>query len=52
MQRFADRRRGLTAADLVDGETLLHTDVTTRNVLVADRLWGVDWSSPARTMDR
>ncbi|MBX7268748.1 hypothetical protein KIF24_23825 [Micromonospora sp. Llam7] len=48
VQHFADRWRGLIAPDLVNGETLLHTDVTPRNFLVADRLRLVDWSSPAR----
>ncbi|GIJ06850.1 hypothetical protein ACFFMR_07490 [Micromonospora andamanensis] len=48
VQRFADRWRGLIAPGLVDGDTLLHTDMTPRNFLVADRLRLVDWSSPAR----
>ncbi|MCZ7420713.1 hypothetical protein O7605_14435 [Verrucosispora sp. WMMA2121] len=47
VQRFADRWCGLIAPELVDGDTLLHTDMTPRNFLVADRLRLVDWSSPA-----
>ncbi|MEW2381446.1 hypothetical protein AB0873_05045 [Micromonospora sp. NPDC047707] len=48
VQRFADRWRDLIAAELVDGDTLLHTDMTPRNFLLAVRLRLVDWSSPAR----
>ncbi|MFG2102514.1 hypothetical protein ACGFJ5_18155 [Micromonospora echinaurantiaca] len=48
VQRFADRWRDLIAPELVAGDTLLHTDMTPRNFLLADRLRLVDWSSPAR----
>ncbi|PWU52353.1 hypothetical protein DLJ47_19155 [Micromonospora sp. S4605] len=48
VQRFADRWRDLIAPELVDGDTLLHTDLTLRNFLLGDRLRLVDWSSPAR----
>ncbi|QGN50487.1 hypothetical protein ACN26Y_02425 [Micromonospora sp. WMMD558] len=47
LQRFADRWRDLIAAELVDGDTLLHTDMMPRNFLLADRLRLVHWSSPA-----
>ncbi|WP_051724168.1 hypothetical protein [Micromonospora chokoriensis] len=50
---FADRWHTLVDPELVDGDTLLHTDMTPRNFLVpegqaesATRL--VDWSAPAR----
>ncbi|MEU4644784.1 hypothetical protein [Micromonospora sp. NPDC023814] len=55
---FADRWRTLIAPELVDGDTLLHTDMTPRNFLIesrSDRDVGetrivrlVDWSGPAR----
>lgn len=48
VQRFADRWRGLIAPELVDGDTLLHTDMTPRNFLIGDRLRLVDWSAPCR----
>ncbi|MGN9778819.1 hypothetical protein ACTMS0_24110 [Micromonospora sp. H33] len=48
VQRFTDRWRDLIAPELVDGDTLLHTDMTPRNFLLDDRLRLVDWSSPAR----
>jgi hypothetical protein len=33
---------------LVDGDTLLHTDVTPKNFLLGDRMRVVDWSMPCR----
>ena len=42
--RWADR----IAPELVDGDTLLHTDVTPRNFLVGDDVAVVDWSAPCR----
>ncbi|WP_167667560.1 hypothetical protein [Micromonospora narathiwatensis] len=48
VQPFTDRWRGLIAPDLVDGDTLLHTDMTPRNFLLGDRLRLVDWSAPSR----
>jgi hypothetical protein len=36
------------APEWVDGDTLLHTDVTPRNFLIGDRTWIVDWSTPCR----
>ncbi|MEU7618966.1 hypothetical protein AB0B27_23110 [Micromonospora rifamycinica] len=48
VQRFTDRWRDLIAPQLVDGDTLLHTDMTPRNFLLGGRLRLVDWSSPAR----
>ncbi|MEU9504809.1 hypothetical protein AB0D32_00815 [Micromonospora sp. NPDC048170] len=55
---FADRWRMLIAPELVDGDTLLHTDMTPRNFLIETRSGGdtgeaptirlVDWSGPAR----
>lgn len=48
IQRFTYRWRDLIAPELVDGDTLLHTDMTPRNFLLGDRLHLVDWSSPAR----
>ncbi|MGC5020367.1 hypothetical protein [Micromonospora sp. DT47] len=48
VQRFADRWRGLIDPELVDGDTLLHTDMTPRNFLLGDRLRLVDWSAPCR----
>ncbi|MEV2240804.1 hypothetical protein [Micromonospora sp. NPDC049891] len=47
VQRFADRWKDLVAPELVDSQTLLHTDLTPRNFLLFDRLRLVDWSSPA-----
>ncbi|MCZ7376682.1 hypothetical protein [Micromonospora sp. WMMC250] len=51
---FAGRWHSLIAPSLVDGDTLLHTDMTPRNFLVpeegtgsAARIRLVDWSSPA-----
>jgi hypothetical protein len=49
VQRFADRWRDLIDPELVDGDTLLHTDMTPRNFLLADRLRFVDWSGPCRS---
>ncbi|MFG1953066.1 hypothetical protein [Micromonospora sp. NPDC048830] len=48
VQPFTDRWRGLIAPELVDGDTLLHTDMTPRNFLLSDRLRLVDWSAPCR----
>ncbi|MFI5835021.1 hypothetical protein ACIA5A_15250 [Micromonospora sp. NPDC051300] len=49
VQPFAERWRGLVAPELVDGDTLLHTDMTPRNFLLdGDRLRLVDWSAPSR----
>ncbi|MGC4749017.1 hypothetical protein ACLQ28_25645 [Micromonospora sp. DT201] len=53
LRPFRDRWHGLTDAELVDGDTLLHTDMTPRNFLVPlgrarSRVRLVDWSSPAR----
>ncbi|MET8088562.1 hypothetical protein [Micromonospora sp. NPDC005220] len=52
---FADRWDSLIASELVDGDTLLHTDMTPRNFLVSEGRAGsatrvrlIDWSSPAR----
>ncbi|MFF0254284.1 hypothetical protein ACFYPW_17480 [Micromonospora zamorensis] len=52
---FADRWQTLLAPELVDGDTLLHTDMTPRNFLVPEgralsamRVRLVDWSGPAR----
>lgn len=53
---FADRWRTLIAPELVDGDTLLHTDMTPRNFLIENRTAAgeaqiarlVDWSGPAR----
>ncbi|MEV4488652.1 hypothetical protein AB0K04_00875 [Micromonospora coxensis] len=47
VQRFTARWHGLIAPELVDGDSLLHTDMTPRNLLLGDRLHLVDWSSPA-----
>ncbi|MFG3710206.1 hypothetical protein [Micromonospora sp. NPDC047730] len=54
---FADRWRTLIAPELVDGDTLLHTDMTPRNFLIETGSDGdvreirtvrlVDWSGPA-----
>ncbi|MGW0212795.1 hypothetical protein ACWDXH_00200 [Micromonospora chokoriensis] len=51
---FADRWHSLIDPELVDGDTLLHTDMTPRNFLVSEQQAGstarirlVDWSSPA-----
>ncbi|MEU5722741.1 hypothetical protein ABZ783_13060 [Micromonospora sp. NPDC047738] len=48
VQPFRERWRGLIAPELVDGDTLLHTDMTPRNFLLGDRLRLVDWSAPCR----
>jgi hypothetical protein len=48
VQPFTGRWRGLIAPELVDGDTLLHTDMTPRNFLLGDRLRLVDWSAPCR----
>ncbi|WP_405426933.1 hypothetical protein [Micromonospora sp. NBC_00617] len=54
LRPFADRWQTLVDSELVDGDTLLHTDMTPRNFLVmqapaaAERVRLVDWSSPAR----
>ncbi|PZG21457.1 hypothetical protein C1I95_07280 [Micromonospora craterilacus] len=48
VQPFTERWRGLIAPELVDGDTLLHTDMTPRNFLLGDRLRLVDWSAPCR----
>ncbi|MFI7075768.1 hypothetical protein ACIBO1_00555 [Micromonospora sp. NPDC049903] len=48
VQPFTARWRGLIAPELVDGDTLLHTDMTPRNFLFGDRLRLVDWSAPCR----
>ncbi|MET7945893.1 hypothetical protein [Micromonospora sp. NPDC005324] len=52
---FAERWDSLIAPELVEGDTLLHTDMTPRNFLVSTGEAGsativrlVDWSSPAR----
>ncbi|MFF5171538.1 hypothetical protein ACFY3U_02755 [Micromonospora sp. NPDC000089] len=45
---FATRWHGLIAPELVDGDTLLHTDMTPRNFLLGERSRLVDWSAPAR----
>ncbi|MEU4550741.1 hypothetical protein [Micromonospora violae] len=53
---FADRWHDLIAPELVDGDALLHTDMTPRNFVVpkreragsGTRVRVVDWSSPAR----
>ncbi|MER6755215.1 hypothetical protein ABT235_13675 [Micromonospora echinofusca] len=53
---FADRWRTLIAPEMVDGDTLLHTDMTPRNFLIetesdarkASAVRLVDWSGPAR----
>jgi hypothetical protein len=58
MPSFGDRWRTLIAPELVDGDTLLHTDMTPRNFLIEPGSGGdaeesrgvrlVDWSGPAR----
>lgn len=48
VQPFTERWRGLIAPELVDGDNLLHTDMTPRNFLLGDRLRLVDWSAPCR----
>ncbi|MEU5780389.1 hypothetical protein [Micromonospora lupini] len=54
LRPFADRWQTLVDPELVDGDTLLHTDMTPRNFLVRQRPGAaaevrlVDWSSPAR----
>ncbi|MEU8260439.1 hypothetical protein AB0C02_07440 [Micromonospora sp. NPDC048999] len=48
VQPFTERWRGLIAPGLVDGDALLHTDMTPRNFLLGDRLRLVDWSAPCR----
>ncbi|WP_431882202.1 hypothetical protein [Micromonospora gifhornensis] len=48
VQPFTERWRGLVNPELVDGDTLLHTDMTPRNFLLGDRLRLVDWSAPCR----
>ncbi|GAB1641801.1 hypothetical protein [Krasilnikovia sp. MM14-A1259] len=42
------RWAGRVAPELVDGGTLLHTDVTARNFIVGQRVSVVDWSAPCR----
>ena len=47
VQRFAERWAGRIPAEHVDGDTLVHTDLTPRNVLVdGTRAWLVDWAGP------
>ncbi|SCL28642.1 hypothetical protein GA0070616_3733 [Micromonospora nigra] len=50
--RFTHRWGALIAPKLVDGDTLLHTDMTPRNFLLSEGQPGdvllVDWSGPAR----
>ncbi|WP_431884906.1 phosphotransferase [Micromonospora wenchangensis] len=48
VQAATKRWEGLIAPELVDGETLLHTDVTPFNFLVDTRVHVVDWSMPCR----
>lgn len=48
VQPFTQRWRGLIDPASVDGDTLLHTDMTPRNFLLGDRLRIVDWSAPCR----
>ncbi|GAB1692223.1 hypothetical protein [Krasilnikovia sp. M28-CT-15] len=36
------------APELVDGDTLLHTDVTARNFIMSSSVSVVDWSTPCR----
>lgn len=46
---FTRRWAGLVEPAVVAGSTLLHTDMTPRNFLVAGkRVWVVDWSMPSR----
>ncbi|HEX5200918.1 MAG TPA: hypothetical protein VFW27_13385 [Actinoplanes sp.] len=47
VQRFADRWAGRIPAQLVDGDALIHTDLTARNLLLdGERAWLVDWAGP------
>ncbi|GID26907.1 hypothetical protein C8E87_1968 [Paractinoplanes brasiliensis] len=47
VQRFADRWAGRIRAEYVEGDTLVHTDLTPRNLLVdGTRAWLVDWAGP------
>jgi hypothetical protein len=49
VQPFTKRWAGLIESSLVDGDTLVHTDVTPRNFLLhGNRVWVVDWSMPSR----
>ncbi|MEV6705006.1 phosphotransferase [Micromonospora wenchangensis] len=48
VQAATKRWEGRIAPELVDGETLLHTDVTPFNFLVDTRVHVVDWSMPCR----
>jgi hypothetical protein len=47
VQRFAVRWEGLVDGAVVDGNTLLHTDMTPRNFLIGSGVWLVDWAGPA-----
>ncbi|MCX5069453.1 hypothetical protein OOJ91_26760 [Micromonospora lupini] len=57
LRPFADRWQTLIDPEVVDGDTLLHTDMTPRNFLARQRPGAaaevrlVDWSSPARGAD-
>ena len=49
VQPFPKRWAGLIDPRLIDGETLLHTDVTPHNFLICGtKVWVVDWSMPSR----
>lgn len=48
IQPATARWAGRIAPELVDGNTLLHTDMTPRNFLVGEAVAVVDWSSPCR----
>jgi hypothetical protein len=47
VQRFAVRWEGLVDGAVVDGNTLLHTDMSPRNFLIGGGIWLVDWAGPA-----
>ncbi len=49
VRSFTRRWAGLVEPAVVAGNTLLHTDMTPRNFLVAgERVWVVDWATPSR----
>jgi hypothetical protein len=48
VQTATKRWEGRLDADLVDGDTLMHTDVTPFNFLLGARVHVIDWSMPCR----
>ncbi|GAB1694928.1 hypothetical protein [Krasilnikovia sp. M28-CT-15] len=48
VQPATARWAGRVAPELVDGDTLLHTDVTARNFIIGSAVFVVDWSTPCR----